>query len=190
MIYCRALNKLLAALKDHRGVAAVEFALLAPILIILLIGTAETVTSLNHSRKVDQVTSTVSDLVAQVKSVSSSDLNDIMKVSSYIMYPYSSNGLKIIVASVTFDDKGKPTTDWFKSNSGSNMGWARHAKPPFDIPESLVVPNSSIVVSQTSYTHVPMFASLAQNLFPRAASISMGDVAYMIPRVTNKVQGP
>lgn len=176
--------------RNCKGVAAIEFALIAPILLVLLIGTAETVTALNHKRKVAQVTSTVADLVAQVSSVSESDLNDIMDASGYILTPYSANGLKIAVASVTFDSDGAPVVDWFRTNITGTMSWVQGAEPPVDIPAALAIPDASIVVSETELIYTPLFASLIQNIFPRATTIFMNDVAFMTPRLATKVEGP
>ncbi|MBD8892330.1 TadE/TadG family type IV pilus assembly protein [Roseibium litorale] len=172
--------------KNTRGVAAVEFALILPFLIILLIGMAEATTGLNQNRKVAQVASSIGDMVARATSVSSTSLADLMKARTYIMEPYDASNMTVIVASVSFDKDKKATVDWSADQSGGTP-WAKDQAPPITIPDGAIAANKSIIVCQTKYTYVPMFASLAQNIFPRATSIDMSGVVFLRPRLTTKV---
>lgn len=182
-----ALRDRLTQLKsDLRGVAAVEFALILPFLLVLLIGMAETVGALNHDRKVSQVASSVADLVAQASSLNSADVTDIMVAAKEIMKPYSATSLDVIIASVTFDENGDPKVDWSRDKSGGTP-WPTDSEPPVTFPAALSIPGTSLVVAQSSYHHVPMFATLAQNIFPRATSIELGDTYYFKPRLSAKV---
>jgi Flp pilus assembly protein TadG len=171
---------------DKSGIAAVEFALILPFLLILLIGTAESVGALNHDRKVSQIASSVTDLVAQAESISTGEIADIMRAATEIMLPYSDTPLDVIIASVTFDEDGDPEVDWSRDKSGSTP-WAAGSTPPIEFPEAISVPGSSLVVGQSSYSYTPMFSSLLQNIFPRATSIEFGDVYYYKPRLTGTV---
>jgi Flp pilus assembly protein TadG len=180
---CDAARRLTA---DRRGIAAVEFALLLPFLLILLIGMSETVTALNTDRKVSQVASSAADLVAQAESISTSEIADIMVAAEQIMLPYSDTSLDVIIASVTFDDEGEPKVDWSRNKSGS-APWGAGTTPPIDIPESISVAGNSLVVGKSSYTYVPLFASMLQNIFPRATSMEFGDTYFLKPRLTTTV---
>ncbi len=184
------LNSLLrhfsAVTSDRQGVAAVEFALILPFLLILLIGMAETVSALNHDRKVSQIASSVTDLVAQAETVSSSDISDIMLAAEEILKPYSATGLEVIVASVTFDDEGDAEVDWSKDNSNGSP-WSAGSAPPVEFPDTIAVAGTSLVVGQSTYDYVPMFAALAQNIFPRATSIELSDTYFYKPRLTSTV---
>ena len=174
--------------KNTRGVAAVEFALILPFLIILLIGVAETTTGLNQDRKVSQVASSIGDIVARATSVSSSNLADIMEARKYIMEPYDWTKMTVIVASVSFDKNKKATVDWSADQTGGSAGgWNPGGKPPISIPAGAIAAEKSIIICQTKYTYVPMFASLAQNIFPRATSIDMSGIVFLRPRLTTKV---
>ncbi|WP_417675420.1 TadE/TadG family type IV pilus assembly protein [Roseibium sp.] len=171
---------------DRRGIAAVEFALLLPFLLILLIGMSETVTALNTDRKVSQVASAAADLVAQAESISTSEIADIMLAAKQIMLPYSDTPLDVVIASVTFNDDGDPEVDWSRNKSGT-APWSAGSAPPIEIPEAISVAGSSLIVGQSSYTYVPLFASMLQNIFPRAASMTLGDTYFLKPRLTTTV---
>lgn len=171
---------------DRSGVAAVEFALILPFLLVLLIGMAETTSALNQDRKVSQIASSVADLVAQSESISTSEAADIMLAASAIMSPYESSRLSVTIASVSFDGNGNAEVDWSVDEDGGTP-WAAGSEPPIEIPDTVAKAGTSIVVGQSSYTYIPMFADLAQNLFPRAASIPMGDVYFLRPRLSTSV---
>lgn len=171
---------------DRRGIAAVEFALLLPFLLILLIGMSETVTALNTDRKVSQVASSAADLVAQAESISTSEIADIMLAAKQIMLPYSDTPLDVIIASVTFNDDGDPEVDWSRNKSGT-APWSAGSTPPIEIPEAISVAGSSLIVGKSSYAYVPLFASMLQNIFPRAASMTLGDTYFLKPRLTTTV---
>ena len=131
---------------DRRGVAAVEFALLLPFLLILLIGMSETVTALNTDRKVSQVASSAADLVAQAETISTGEIADIMLAAKQIMLPYSDSSLDVIIASVTFNGDGDPEVDWSRNKSGA-APWSAGAAPPIDIPDAISVAGSSLIVA-------------------------------------------
>ena len=172
---------------DTRGVAAVEFALILPFLLILFLGVAETTNALNHDRKVSQIASTVADLVAQAETINAAEAQDIMVAADEIMAPYSSSALQVIIASVSFDEDGNPEVDWSVDQDGA-APWAVGAEPPIEIPDTIAVAGTSVVVGQSFYPFRPTFAELAQTIFPRATSIPMGDSYFLRPRLTNRVQ--
>jgi Flp pilus assembly protein TadG len=173
---------------DGTGVAAVEFALILPFLLILLIGMAETTTALNADRKVSQVASSAADLVAQTEAINKSEVLNIMKAADAIMDPYDGTTLKVTIASVGFDDEGNAEVLWSVDQDGNTpTSWVKGQTPPIDIPESIAIAGTTLIVGKTSYIHVPMFASLAQNIFPRASSILLGDTYFLRPRLSTEV---
>ena len=80
-----------AMCRDQRGVSAVEFALIVPVLILMYVGIAEMGNLLTVVRRVETMTSTAADLTAQVKQVSNPDLADIFAASTSILDPVSDN---------------------------------------------------------------------------------------------------
>lgn len=180
----QSLSRLLSA---KEGVAAVEFAMILPILLILLVGMAETVTGLNYDRKVSQAASSVADLVAQTETVNAAEVADIMNATTAIMDPYPAAGLSMIVASVTFDGDGNPEVDWSSDKSGGEP-WSEGSSPPIDIPAGLRTPNTSLVIGKADYTYIPTFGSMLQNIFPRATSIALSETYFLRPRLSSKVE--
>ncbi|WP_155197571.1 pilus assembly protein [Roseibium hamelinense] len=166
-----------------------EFALILPILLIILIGTSETVETFNVSRKVGQVASTVADLTAQAESVSAADLNDIYDAAEQIMAPYTAAPLTIVISSIEIDNDGDAEVDWSNSNKDGSA-WSPGEEPPINIPEPILLPNTFLIVGHTEYTHVPILAGKLTSYFPRASEIDMADTFYLRPRLVQRVAGP
>ena len=138
--------------RDKRGVSAVEFALVAPIILLMYVGTAEISNLLTVERRVETVASTAADLTAQVKKVSNSDLNDISDASKSILAPYDTTPLKIVLSSVVADQNNNGKVAWSYSKSGS----ARAVGSAYALPPGTTEANSSVIVAEVTYAFKPL----------------------------------
>src|SRR5262249_34851262 len=86
--------------RDQRGVAALEFAIVLPMVMTMLLGVMEIANFILASERTDKMAYTIADLVTQNETVTTSDLNTILDASSQIMqpFPFSNNGHVIITA--------------------------------------------------------------------------------------------
>jgi Flp pilus assembly protein TadG len=90
-------------LMDIRGVAAVEFALVVPLMITMYLGTMEMSAGIAVNRKVSRVASTVADLVTQQQTVTKDDLLDIMEIGEAVLFPYQLHKPDIVVVGIDVD---------------------------------------------------------------------------------------
>ncbi|TJW36747.1 MAG: pilus assembly protein, partial [Mesorhizobium sp.] len=99
---------------DRRGVAAVEFALIVPLLLVMYFITMEASQAIETSKKVGRVASMVADLVTQQPTVVRADLEDIMRIGSSTLRPYNRSAPDIIVTAiqVTKDTPPKALVAW------------------------------------------------------------------------------
>ncbi|MEE4011197.1 TadE/TadG family type IV pilus assembly protein [Roseibium sp. FZY0029] len=174
---------------DKRAVTAIEFAMILPFMLILLIGMEEVTGTLDHDRKVSRIANSVADLVAQGQTLTPADLKAMLDIGGKIIDPYPDTDLETIVASVTFDDEGTPAVDWSYSSKGG-AAWPKGSKPPIELPETVAVPNSSIVLAQANLKYVPTFSGMFTTYFARESSIDLSDSYYLRPRLTDTVKCP
>ena len=92
---------------DQAGTAAIEFALTAPIMITLFLGSYETANLVLASMKLEASAETASDLVAQTRVntvLQTGDFTNITNAAKQVLSPLSTAGtkLKIAYASVTY----------------------------------------------------------------------------------------
>jgi Flp pilus assembly protein TadG len=137
---------------DKRGVSAMEFALLAPIILLMYVGTAEMGNLLTVDRRVETVAATAADLTAQVKQVSDSDLSDISDASKSILTPYDTTPLKIVLSSVVADQNNNGKVAWSYSKTGS----PRAVGSAYALPPGTTVANSSVIVAEVTYAFKPL----------------------------------
>ena len=168
-----------ARLRDRKGVAAVEFAFILPLLVTIYFGVVETTYAIMADRKVNSVTSTVADLVAQTKTVNQAELNDIFAAATAIMVPFEATELSIIVSSVVIDKKGNATVDWSAAAPGS--GTAPRSGSSFALPNGLDIPNTSLIVAKVDYQYNSFLNYIITSAIP------MSDTLYLRPRASDKV---
>lgn len=118
--FARSTSGLLTALiRDRRGVGGVEFAIIAPLLLMLYIGAFEISLGFTVARKVARASSAVSDIVSQQTDVNKTLLDNMKNVALSIVAPYDSTGytLKITGIQVTGTTSGKVV--WSRDQNGA-----------------------------------------------------------------------
>lgn len=170
--------------RDERGVSAVEFALIAPFMILLYFGLVELCQALIAERKASHVASAVGDLVAQSESVTKAaggsgptSLVDIYSIGQSIMAPFATTNLKIGITSVTADASGTPKVDWSNAYNGYPV---LSPKSTVTLPMTLSA-GDSIVMAQVTY----VYKSGIGYILPRAQTFN--EAFYLRPRRSDKV---
>ncbi len=163
--------------RDKRGVAAVEFALIAPAMILLYFGVAELCQAIIADRKASHVASSVGDLVAQTDKVVSSDLSDIFGLGATVMAPFPTGTLQMRLTSVTANASGTPKVDW---SVGYN-GFGALAKGGTVVMPMTMVSGDSYVMAESQYR----YTSAVQYVVPNALTFS--HAYYLRPRRSSQV---
>jgi Flp pilus assembly protein TadG len=99
--------------RNQRGVSAVEFALIAPVLVLMLFGATEASLAVTVDRKTTLAASTLGDLAAQTDLVTCADLAQISTVTRQVFEPYSGDNASMVVASLKLDG-GVAKVEWSK----------------------------------------------------------------------------
>ncbi|WP_349359357.1 TadE/TadG family type IV pilus assembly protein [Stappia sp.] len=171
--------------RDRRGVAAVEFALVLPFMLLLFLGMIDMNSALTVDRKVSQATQSLADLVSQTDRLTNAQINDLLRVSEAVLDPYPSAPLKLVVASIRIHDVNKPRVEW--SRASHTAAWATNTAPPIQIPDALTQQKGSyLIVTHASYAHRPSFAAILKDVFD-TDTITLEDTYFMRPRVSTSV---
>src|SRR5262245_40407300 len=123
MISRRLIHPLVARvhglMADDRGVSAVEFAVLLPLMLTLYLGGVEVSQAVGADRKVTLVARTTADLIAQAAAVSINDMTNVVDAGKAVAVPYSAAKLKVTLTNVTVDAQGKATVCWSYTSGGT-----------------------------------------------------------------------
>ena len=162
---------------DERGVSAVEFAMLLPLMLTLYLGAVEVSQGIGADRKVTVTARTICDLVSQVSSIGNADMTNALNAASAVMAPFPVGNLKVTVSSVKIDAAGKATIDW----SDTLNGTARAKGSTVTLPTALNIANSYLIWSEVQYTYKPVIGYVV------SGTLTLKDQIYMRPRLSDSV---
>lgn len=162
------------------GGVAVEFALLAPVLLLFYFGLAELTLAMMAQRRLYHATSLIGDMAAQAGQINQSRVNDIYNISLAVMQPFAASPMRLCLYSVTSDSKGKNTVAWVAPKNGpANCPTA--AAVVTNIPAGVLPVSSSVIVSTTSYDYTPSVGL-------DSSSFTFKRTYYLRPRRTETVE--
>jgi len=159
--------------RDQRGVAAIEFALIAPVAILLYCGFAELTLAMMAERRAAHTASVVADLVSQTPSVTTAQMTDIFNVANAIIYPFASAPVQMRVSSVAADAQGVAHIAW---SQGHGMTAYKGGDPASGFPANLLAPGESVIQADVSYAYTSPLGMTLPN------ALTFKDTFYLKPR--------
>ncbi len=150
---------------DKRGVSAVEFALLAPILIMAYLGLAELTLGMMASRRTSHLAATIGDLAAQSDTLTLSNISDLWAIGSSMLMPFSTDNttLKIRLSSVTMVGSNA-TVQWSQATTGTT-GYAKGSVIP-SITTAQIAAGESLMMTEVEYDYTSPISSPMANFLP------------------------
>jgi Flp pilus assembly protein TadG len=161
------------------GVAAIEFALVIPLVIIVYAGGFEIVQAATVNRKLTDTTVQLANVTTQYTSVASADLNNIFAASSQIMAPYPTSSLTIVVSEIQTDASSHGTVAWSQGYPTGTPCLAKNSA--VTLPAGFASPSSFYVLVQTTYSYAPTIGSAFVHTIP------MTDQIFMVPRQSTQI---
>lgn len=169
---------------DDRGVAATEFAIVVPFMLVLYVGGVELGNGLATNVKVTATAHSVADMISQNTQVTSSQMAGILQASTAIMAPYAvtdTNGnslITITVSEVSTDSSGKATVQWSKSTSstGARPVGQTMTLSSYTAGSSTNNANISLILSEVSYAYTPNLG------YTISGTVTLSDSYYLFPR--------
>ena len=184
----RRLRRVVSKLsRQERGVAAVEFSLIVPVLITMYFGTVELSMAIGHERKASLLARTLSDLVTQSASVTNADMTSVFTAAKAILAPYAVDKIAMRVTSYKIDASKQVFIDWSDVNNVNATGFAytaltRCTRGETYVATELRVASTTVVIAEVTVNHMPVVGYIvAKN------GIKMTESLPMRPRVSTYV---
>src|ERR1700753_868100 len=138
----RLLSRMRKLWRNDEAVAAVEFAIVVPFMLLLYVGGVELANGMAINVKVSATAHSVADMVSQNTSLSTAQMQNILTGATAIIAPYpvsggSSSLMTVTVSEISSDTNGNLTLRWSQSYNGASFGTGRTNLTNLTLPTSL-----------------------------------------------------
>jgi Flp pilus assembly protein TadG len=184
---------------DQRALAAVEFAFILPLMLVLFFGTIDFSQGIAVDRKVSLTAGALSNVTSEapvttgvVPTIADTDLQNIFTASISIMVPYSPTPTKAQISEIYVDSTLKATIQWSRAatigNGATQATLTGSTRNPGDnvtslVPPQLLIKQTYLILSEVSYQYVP---TIGYVMAP--TGVNLADVSYSRPRLGTCIQ--
>ncbi|PPD14016.1 MAG: hypothetical protein CTY25_12365 [Methylobacterium sp.] len=182
--------------RSRSGVAATEFAMMLPVMIMIWVGMVVATDALTADKKVTLLARTLADMTTQMQAVSQSDMDSIFQATEAVLWPQPAEKLGMRVTSFDIDGNAKVFVDW--SVVPSNAALRGTFSPLARCSTSTVVPvglrtkRTSVVYAEVTMRYEASVASqVVDKMFQGSSTkgeMPLADQLFMRSRQANKVQ--
>lgn len=165
--------------RERSGVAAVEFALICPLLIIFLFGTAEIVLLLIAQRKVTTASGALSDLLAQYYVPTRAELDDMFLAAQATMFPLDTANITQQITVYEINASGSEKRLWAEKHGTETMPSSHK------LAAGLKIPNSYLVVGEAVYDYRSPVTTMFFN-----GAMMLEHVSYSRGRLNIEIKQP
>jgi Flp pilus assembly protein TadG len=175
------------------AVAATEFAIVVPFMLLLYVGGIELANGMAINVKVSATAHSVADMVTQNTSLSRAQMQNILSAATVIIAPYPVTGssgslMSITVSEISSDANGNLTLRWSQSYNGTSFGPGRTTLTNLTVPTSLNGtagnannPNNqndqvSFILGEVSYAYTPNLGYVI------SGTVNLQDTYWLFPR--------
>ncbi len=167
-----------------RGVVAIEFAMILPVLLIALLATFDGGNAIAVYMKVRSATyvlATITNQYSKTTPIQSTDMTAITGATSAVLSPYSSAPIVVVISQLAISAAGKTTAtvDWSATLNGAALGVGTAVTLPTTIGSSTNTCSTYpcyLIYAQVSYKYTPMFGYFANG------GITFSDSVFVTPR--------
>lgn len=173
------------------GVAAVEFALILPVMLTMFFGLSEVTLAINVDRKLTLLSRSLADLSSRKAQVVTSEMSNIFGAAAAIMRPYKADTTQMVVTSVLVTQSGSTYTGAVEWSCGKNLGAGandlkvRAANSSYPVPDGFKSPTTkSFILVESLHPYEPVFGKII------TGTIRLRETTPWPVRNAEKVKGP
>lgn len=164
--------------KCDDGLAAVEAALVFPVLLALLMGTFDLGNAILANTKTIRASMVVADLVTRERTISNDELDEAIEAGRLALEPLNTDSYGVDIISVEFDENAESSINWRETRD------MIAETSPLDDVTDLAEADSGVVIVYVRYLYKPFFGEFI------TGDISMKEVAFARGRKSAVVGRP
>ncbi|MBC7580952.1 MAG: pilus assembly protein [Tardiphaga sp.] len=167
--------------KDNRGIAAVEFALIMPLMIMMFFGMIDVSMGVGADRKVTIIAQSMADLASRYTTVTDTDIANFFTIGDAMLTPYAASSLTVRISQVYLDPAaaGLGKVQWSKGDLPLTYGSS------VTVPAGLigkdasnnVLANQYLILAEVNYIYKPIIGYVVSK-----AGITLKESTYTRPR--------
>lgn len=105
-------------LKERTGLAAMEFALVAPMILFTTLGAFDLVEMMQANKRIENVAASLADVVSRDTVVMDTELAEYWAALSPLLAPMSAAGVEVRITSATVQTSNRAEVVWSESRGG------------------------------------------------------------------------
>ncbi len=165
---------------DARGIAAVEFSLIMPLLMLMFFGMIDVSMGVSVDRKVTMIAQSMADLASRYTAVTDTDFANFFKIGDAMLTPYAAASLTSTISQVYIDPStGIGKIYWSKGDA------PRTVSSSITVPAGLIGKDSSnnvltnqyLILAEVNYLYKPIIGYVVPK-----AGITLTETTYTRPR--------
>jgi Flp pilus assembly protein TadG len=170
-------------LASTRGVAAVEFAIMLPILVTLFLASVDAARAIAIYTKLRAATYVLDAITNQYTTIQSADMSTILGATSVVLAPYSSSPVTVVLSQIKVSSATSAVVNWSATLNGTALTQKASITVPANFASCPSYP-CYLVYGQVSYAYTPLF------LYFTKSAITLSDSLYATPRVSECILYP
>ena len=168
--------------RETKGLAALEFAILAPMMMLLLFGSMELIDMVLVNRRVQNVAASVSDVVARDTEVSNDEITGLWSASDVLIFPENATPMSLRITSITIISATSAQVLW---SEGHGMAARAVGESITGLPDEMMQPGSNIIMGEVEYPYsLPIGLVWDGEMTMRHTSYRRSRMVDPIPRVS------
>lgn len=175
----KLLQRLRQFAREKKGVAALEFAIIAPLLMVpLLLGTVDLIDVMGANKRAQNAAASLADVVARDTEISNSEMNGLWAGLNILMYPNDPGTMEMRITSISIVNASTARVVWSEGHGGMS-GRSVGSTVPLD--SRMMNVGTSIIMVESVYKYDAPLGFLFQN------EIRMTHDAYRRSRLVDPI---
>ena len=165
-------------IRNEDGISAVEFAIIAPLMVLIFFGCIELSLLMRADRRVTSTASSLGDLTSRLASATDEDMRQLYNAATVMMQPYPASETRMRITSIVDNGNGQKRVAW---SDGHNMT-ARTVNSLVQVPDGIVPQPGSVILTEVEYDYSSSVGLVISE------TMTVSDTFYLRPRRVSKIE--
>lgn len=133
----------------RQGLAALEFAILLPMMIFMLFGAVDLIDAMGTNRRTENVAASLADVVSRDTEVTDDEITGLWAAMSILMVPDPVAEVRARVTSIEVESSATARVVWSEGHGMSALS----SGASIELPQDMMLPGTSVILAETAFTY-------------------------------------